>query len=112
MGDFDFLAGSWDVHTRRLTKRLVGSDDWIEFTAPATSWTLFEGMANVDEIVFPGGTRGAHIAALRSGHAAVVAVLGQQRQRPAVSAGGRAVHGWPWRVLRGRHRGRHAGPRP
>jgi hypothetical protein len=58
MGDFDFLVGSWNVHNRRLTKRLVGSDDWVEFTAPATSWSLFEGMANVDEIVFPDGVRG------------------------------------------------------
>jgi hypothetical protein len=58
MGDFDFLTGSWNVHNRRLTKRLVGSDEWIEFTAPAVCWPLFDGMANVDEITFPDGTRG------------------------------------------------------
>ncbi|HYQ66119.1 hypothetical protein [Actinophytocola sp.] len=58
MGEFDFLVGSWNVLNRRLTERLVGSDDWVEFTAPATCWRLFEGMANVDEIVFPDGVRG------------------------------------------------------
>lgn len=58
MGDFDFLVGSWSVLNRRLTERLVDSDDWVEFTAPATSWSLFDGMANVDEIAFPDGSRG------------------------------------------------------
>lgn len=58
MGDFDFLIGSWNVHNRRLAKRLAGSDDWVEFTAPAKCWSLFEGKANVDEIVFPDGVRG------------------------------------------------------
>ncbi|RSN24761.1 hypothetical protein DL990_33250 [Amycolatopsis sp. WAC 01416] len=58
MGEFDFLVGSWNVLNRRLTKRLAGSDDWVEFTAPAKSWSLFEGKANVDEIVFPDGVRG------------------------------------------------------
>ncbi|MEU8415626.1 hypothetical protein AB0C24_22790 [Amycolatopsis japonica] len=58
MGDFDFLVGSWNVHNRRLAKRLAGSDDWVEFTAPAKCWSLFEGKANVDEIVFPDGVRG------------------------------------------------------
>jgi hypothetical protein len=58
MNDFDFLIGSWHVHNRRLNKRLVGSDEWTEFTAPATCWSLFEGQANVDEIAFPDGTRG------------------------------------------------------
>jgi hypothetical protein len=58
MGDFDFLVGSWNVHNRRLTKRLVGSDEWEEFTAPAVNWSLFDGMANVDETTFPDGTKG------------------------------------------------------
>ena len=58
MADFDFLVGSWNVLNRRLIKRLVGCTDWAEFTASATSWRLFDGMANVDEIAFPDGTRG------------------------------------------------------
>jgi hypothetical protein len=58
MADFDFLVGSWNIHNRRLTKRLVASDEWTEFTARATCWSLFAGMANVDEIFFADGTRG------------------------------------------------------
>jgi len=56
--DFDFLVGSWNVHNRRLLKRLVGSDEWVEFTVPATNWGLFDGMANVDEMSLPDGTKG------------------------------------------------------
>jgi hypothetical protein len=26
--DFDFWMGSWNVHNRRLRRRLAGSDDW------------------------------------------------------------------------------------
>jgi hypothetical protein len=58
MGDFDFLVGSWNVLNRRLVKRLVGSDEWLQFTAPAVNWSLFDGQANVDEITFPDGTKG------------------------------------------------------
>jgi hypothetical protein len=58
MGDFDFLVGSWNVHNRRLVKRLVGSDEWLQFTAPAVNWSLFDGQGNVDEITFPDGTKG------------------------------------------------------
>ena len=56
--DFDILVGSWNVHNRRLTERLTGCDEWDEFTATATNWSLFDGMANVDEIVFPDGGKG------------------------------------------------------
>lgn len=58
MGDFDFLVGSWTVRNRRLVERLVGSDEWEEFDAPVTNWSLFDGMANVDEIAFADGTKG------------------------------------------------------
>jgi hypothetical protein len=56
--DFDFLVGSWTVHNRRLKERLTGCEEWSEFTATATNWSLFNGLANVDEIVFPDGDRG------------------------------------------------------
>jgi hypothetical protein len=56
--DFDFLVGSWNVHNRRLVQRLAGSDEWVEFTVPATNWSLFDGMANVDEMSLPDGTKG------------------------------------------------------
>ncbi|MCW3845134.1 hypothetical protein ONA70_34210 [Micromonospora yasonensis] len=56
MGDFDFLAGSWDVASRRLTKRHVGSDDWDEFPGTTVAHSFFDGAGSFDEIRFP--TRG------------------------------------------------------
>ncbi|WP_327090569.1 hypothetical protein OIE66_08080 [Nonomuraea sp. NBC_01738] len=53
MSDFDFLAGTWNVHNRRLRKRLAGSDDWEEFPGLATATRPFDGAASFDEIRFP-----------------------------------------------------------
>jgi hypothetical protein len=47
--DFDFWIGSWDVHNRRLRKRLVGSDLWDEFEATVEARLVLDGMANEDE---------------------------------------------------------------
>ncbi len=53
-GAFDFLIGTWHVTNRRLREPLAGSSDWEEFPATATCrGTLFDGGANLDEIVFP-----------------------------------------------------------
>ncbi|HXO35525.1 MAG TPA: hypothetical protein VN901_24565 [Candidatus Acidoferrales bacterium] len=56
--DFDFLVGHWQVHHRKLKKRLVDSHDWIEFEGTLFSQPLMGGYANVDDDVFevPGGT--------------------------------------------------------
>jgi hypothetical protein len=59
MNDFDFLFGTWTGANRRLRQRLVGSDDWEEFTIQSWCKALFDGAANVDEMTFPDGTRGA-----------------------------------------------------
>jgi len=53
MNDFDFLIGTWDSTQRRLRERLVGSDDWEVFPAHAVCYRMFDGAANVDEIMFP-----------------------------------------------------------
>lgn len=58
MGDFDFLTGRWSIHNRRLRRRLVGSDDWEEFTSTSDVRPIFGGLGNVDEITFPDGTSG------------------------------------------------------
>ena len=60
MNDFDFLIGSWNVVNRALKgAAFVGGDDWDVYPASATGHRLFEGGANLDEIVFPTkGTRG------------------------------------------------------
>jgi hypothetical protein len=51
--DFDFLAGDWDVHHRRLVARGVGATEWDEFPATMRARLQLGGIANVDEIACP-----------------------------------------------------------
>lgn len=54
--DFDFLDGKWTMVNRRLMKRGVGSTDpkdWDVFPATVTAHVLMNGVANVDEVLFP-----------------------------------------------------------
>jgi len=64
--DFDFLAGRWSVHHRRLRARLAGCQDWDEFRGTCHAWPLMNGHANVDDnwLDLPGGAYRA--AALRA----------------------------------------------
>ena len=50
--DFDFLAGSWNVHNRRLTERGVGCTTWDEFPAESRLTLHLGSVANVEEIAF------------------------------------------------------------
>ena len=56
--DWDFLAGSWSVHHRRLRQRLVGSTQWDEFGGTLVNWPVLGGFGNVGDNVmeFPSGT--------------------------------------------------------
>ena len=47
--DFDFLHGSWNILSRRLSSRLTGSDDWEEFEATGTCFPTLGGIGNVDD---------------------------------------------------------------
>lgn len=49
--DFDFLAGHWHVHHRRLQQRLAGSHEWLEFGGSAAARLLMDGAGNVDDNV-------------------------------------------------------------
>jgi hypothetical protein len=51
--DFDFLIGSWNLANRRLKKVLAGCTDWEQFPSHTTSWSMFDGAANVDELACP-----------------------------------------------------------
>ncbi|NYF59126.1 hypothetical protein [Micromonospora purpureochromogenes] len=62
-GDFDFLAGRWDVANRRLTRRHVGSDDWDEFPGTMLAHRFFAGAGSFDEMTCP--TRGFSGATVR-----------------------------------------------
>jgi len=46
--DFDFWMGRWNVHSRRLAQRLVGSDEWDEFDAMVAARPLPGGLGNED----------------------------------------------------------------
>ena len=47
--DFDFFMGRWNVHNRRLRRRLKGSDKWDEFPATVVARPLLDGLGNEDE---------------------------------------------------------------
>ena len=55
--DFDFFIGAWRVAHRRLKERLVGCDDWVEFTGTALFQKVLGGQGNIDDntLDLPGG---------------------------------------------------------
>jgi hypothetical protein len=46
--DFDFLAGNWKVHNRKLRQRLAQCQDWDEFPSRITMARALLGLANVE----------------------------------------------------------------
>lgn len=46
--DFDFIYGHWNVHNKRLTKRLQRSHKWIEFDATDDCVPLPGGLGNLE----------------------------------------------------------------
>jgi hypothetical protein len=66
-GDFAFLVGSWKVRHLRLSKRLAGSRDWVDFDGTLVNWPVLGGRGNVGDNVmnFPEAPfRGVGIRAL------------------------------------------------
>ena len=55
--DFDFLAGEWRVHHRRLKERLAGCNEWVEFWGESKAQLTMGGQGNMDDnlINLPGG---------------------------------------------------------
>lgn len=49
MGDFGFQTGAWRVRHRKLTGRLVGSSDWVEFGGTCSAFEVMGGEANVED---------------------------------------------------------------
>lgn len=56
-GDFDFLIGDWEVHHRRLVRRLAGCTEWQSFGGRSRLVKVLGGQGTVDdnEIDLPGG---------------------------------------------------------
>jgi hypothetical protein len=51
--DFDYFAGGWTTHQRRLKARGTGSNEWEEFPATLCMTLYLDGMATVDELYMP-----------------------------------------------------------
>jgi hypothetical protein len=56
--DFDFIAGKWRTHHRRLKERLAGSHDWVAFDGTQDAQLILGGAGNADDNVLnmPGGS--------------------------------------------------------
>ena len=48
--DFDFLMGRWTIRNRRLSERLQGSTEWVEFASTCDARPLPGGLGNQDEL--------------------------------------------------------------
>jgi hypothetical protein len=46
--DFDFFVGKWQVHNKKLNKRLADCDEWTEFTALSECRKILNGFGNTD----------------------------------------------------------------
>ena len=46
--DFDFLAGKWRVHNRKLKSRLSRCSEWTEFEAQVECRLILKGFGNTD----------------------------------------------------------------
>lgn len=46
--DFDFLVGKWQMHNRRLNKRLENCKDWTEFESSDENSKILSGTGDMD----------------------------------------------------------------
>jgi hypothetical protein len=51
--DFEYFAGAWATHQRRLEQRGTSSDKWETFPATLCMTEYLDGKATVDELYFP-----------------------------------------------------------
>jgi len=47
--DFDFEAGNWKIHLKRLVHPLTGSKQWIEFDGTSVTRKVWDGRAWIEE---------------------------------------------------------------
>jgi hypothetical protein len=52
--DFDFEFGTWKTHLRRLVKPLTGSTTWVEYEGTTVVRKVWNGKANLVELVVDG----------------------------------------------------------
>jgi hypothetical protein len=61
--DFDFLAGHWHAHLRRLVGPLTGSTQWIEYEGTLVMAKVWDGRANMEDFKVAAIPRDAQAAA-------------------------------------------------
>lgn len=52
--DFDFEIGTWKTHLKRLQKPLTGSTTWVEYEGISVVRKVWDGKANLVELVADG----------------------------------------------------------
>lgn len=54
-GDFDFLAGHWQINHRRLLGQTsaAANQQWDEFPGEASCWSILGGVGSVEELRIP-----------------------------------------------------------
>lgn len=60
--DFDFEIGTWKTHLRRLVRPLTGSTAWVEYDGTTVVRRIWDGRANLVELVADGS--GGHFEGL------------------------------------------------
>jgi|SRR5215813_956391 len=60
--DFDFEVGTWTTQLKRLLRPLTGSNTWVEYDGTTVVQKIWNGRANLAELVADG--RSGHIEAL------------------------------------------------
>ena len=53
-GDFDFEIGTWKTHLRLLSRPLTGSTTWVEYEGTTVVRKVWDGRANLVELVADG----------------------------------------------------------
>jgi hypothetical protein len=59
--DFDFEAGSFKIHLRKLLHPLTGSNTWVEFDGTSVTRKLWDGRANIEEFEVDSPETNTHI---------------------------------------------------
>ena len=68
--DFDFLHRDWLVRHRKLSTRLAGASDWVEFDGTSTTRPILGGAGNVEDNFLDDPAGAYRAAAVRAFEAA------------------------------------------
>jgi hypothetical protein len=63
--DFDFDIGTWKTHLRRLVHPLTGSTVWVEYDGATVVRKIWDGRANLAELVADGPAGHLEVLSLR-----------------------------------------------